>query len=92
MEPLVEQSQANGKLFGMLTDIHQPKIYGSQFALDNNGVSRPLPVKDFENIDTRRAQVGLNSIREYADQIESVNGNPTNIVPLAQFPVYEFDD
>ena len=97
MKPLVEQSQADGRLFAMLTDRvltnkNQPQIYGSQFAVDDEGVSRPLPVRDFDHIDTRRADVGLNSIREYADQIGAINGNPTDIVPMSAFPVYEFDD
>jgi len=81
MKPLVEQSQADGRLYAMLTDRvlmnkREPQIYGTQFLMDDKGVLRPVPVEDFEYIDERRASVGLSTIKEYAAYFASFHNHP----------------
>ncbi len=97
MEPLVEQSQADGMRFAMLTDRvlmnkQEPQIYGTQFMMDDEGVLRPVPVEDFEHIDERRASVGLTPIKEYAAYFASIDGAKTDATPLDAYPAYNFDD
>lgn len=97
MRPLVEQSQADSKLYAMLIDRvlmnkGEPQIYGTQFAIDDEGVFRPLPVEDFEHIDARRTEMGFGSIKEYADYFSSVNGSPADTKPHDEYPAYNFND
>lgn len=97
MKPLVEQSQADSKLFAMLTDRvlmnkNEPQIFGTQFIMDNNGILRPVPVEDFEHIDERRASVGLGTIKEYAAYMASLDGAKADSIPLDEYPVYTFGD
>lgn len=42
------------------------QIYGTQFKTNADGASEICEVEDFDNLDSRRLQIGLEPIREYA--------------------------
>jgi hypothetical protein len=91
MAPLVEQGQADGARFAMLTDRvlsgkREPQLYGTQFGTDADGVMRPLPTADWENVDQRRADVGLPSIAEYAASMTKSYNQPSATTPLERYP------
>jgi hypothetical protein len=87
MEPLVEQGQAEGRLFAMLTDRvlsgrGEPQVYGTQFTNDDEGILRPSPTIDWEHIDERRARVGLEPIAEYAKRLGESYNEPVSTEPM----------
>lgn len=42
----------------------RPQFYGTQFDWNENGLMSPLPIEDEENVDKRRASVGLPTLAE----------------------------
>lgn len=54
----------------VLTQDNQKQIYGSQFQTNEDGKTFLLPVEDFEQIDERRASMGLESFDEYRKNFE----------------------
>ncbi|MEM1184533.1 MAG: DUF6624 domain-containing protein [Planctomycetota bacterium] len=87
MEPLVEQAQAHGREFAMLTDRvrngrGEPQVFGTQFTYDERGVQRPGPTIDWDTIDERRAKVGLPPIAEYAELIRTTYGGDVSPEPM----------
>lgn len=87
MEPLVEQGQAAGSQFAMLTDRvltgrGEPQVYATQFAYDEEGVLRPSPTIDWENIEQRRASVGLDTMAEYKKRMEESYHDEVSTEPI----------
>lgn len=57
-------------------NIHKPQVYGTQFHETRDPETRqkvveygPQPIEDFENIDERRAAVGLGPFEQYREEI-----------------------
>lgn len=50
----------------LLTEQGKPQIYGSQVRTDSKGKSAFFPIADEQNVDKRRAAVGLEPLEEYA--------------------------
>lgn len=48
----------------------RPQLYGTQFHTNQQGDLEPLPIEDQEQVDIRRAQVGLSTLAEYASLIQ----------------------
>jgi hypothetical protein len=83
MLPLVEKAYREKKLRGsnyaLLLDrvrVHQgkPQVYGSQGRWEN-GVLNLQPIEDPENVDQRRAEVGLGPLDEYLARLRSSQGS-----------------
>ncbi|TQS27323.1 hypothetical protein FLW16_20810 [Microbispora sp. KK1-11] len=49
----------------------RPQIYGTQFVNDGNGF-RPHPIEELDQLDDRRAAVGLEPFEEYEAQMRSL--------------------
>lgn len=72
----VERGEASPVHLAYLQDrvaIHagRPQRYGTQF--DEN--LQPLPIEDADEVDQRRAEVGLGPLSEYAEQLAEVYGH-----------------
>jgi hypothetical protein len=48
----------------------RPQLYGTQFYADEHGQFGPSPIEDPENVDQRRASVGLGTLAEYTQLME----------------------
>ena len=48
----------------------RPQLYGTQFHTDEHGRFGPFTIEDPENVDQRRASVGLGTLAEYTQRIE----------------------
>jgi hypothetical protein len=91
MAPLVEAGQASPVDFGYLTDRvrcarREPQLFGTQFGTDAAGVSRPFPIEDVESVDERRAELGLESLADYAAELAEAYGSEASPIPLDVFP------
>ena len=64
-EPRGEVLPANIALLEdrLLTMVGKPQIYGTQFQTIK-GITKPFPIEDFEHVDERRKQVGLDTFAE----------------------------
>lgn len=87
MEPLLTRNEVNPRNVALLTDRvltgrNEPQRYGTQFADDEHGVMRPLPLEDPSNVDALRAAVGLPPLAAYAEQLSTAYGQPTSVEPL----------
>jgi hypothetical protein len=49
----------------------RPQIYGTQFEPDENGLLRPYPIADPEQVNERRKAVGLNTIEERTHEMRT---------------------
>ncbi len=49
----------------------RPQVYGTQFQR-RDGRMVPLPIVDPENVDTRRQEVGLDSLAEYQKRLQRI--------------------
>lgn len=56
----------------------QKQIYGSQVTRNSDDEWEPLPLEDEENVDTRRASVGLGPILEYLQRFAARSGGKVN--------------
>ena len=91
MAPLVGTGEAAAAEFALLTDRvrlarGQKQLYGTQFAPDENGVRRPRPIEDLEHLDSRRDEMGLAPIEDYARELGRSYGQPTSPQPLLEDP------
>ena len=60
MEPLVAKGEASGQLYAFLYDrTHKPQRYGTQGTCSGPGAWQPREMEDPQNVDARRAQMGL---------------------------------
>lgn len=71
--PLLENAVKNNQSEGwhlaflrdrLLTLRGQPQIYGTQFDRDEEGWPIPYPIEDEADVDQRRADLGLNTLKE----------------------------
>lgn len=52
----------------------KPQIYGTQIAIDENGVIAPrTPIEDEENVDARRKAMGLGTLDEYYAELAELD-------------------
>jgi hypothetical protein len=49
----------------ILVNTNQPQIYGMQFRYNSERELEPFPIKDPEYVDQRRAEIGLEPLRDY---------------------------
>ena len=56
----------------VLTNEGRPQIYGTQHFVDGEGRYGPRPIKDGANVDARRQQMGMNSLKEYQEWMASL--------------------
>jgi len=49
----------------------RPQRYGTQFRTNEQGDLEPFPIEDREQVDARRAELGLSSLAEYALRLQS---------------------
>lgn len=76
IEPHVHTREVRPSEFAYLTDRvlvgnNEPQVYGTQFRHGENGIE-PLPIADAENVDQRRAEVGLEPLDYYLDAANSM--------------------
>ncbi|MEQ1818774.1 MAG: DUF6624 domain-containing protein [Terricaulis sp.] len=77
-EPLVREGIVQADRYANLVDDialgeGNPPVYGMNFEC-HHGVYQPRPVIDPENLNARRAAIGLNSIEEYAAESRALYG------------------
>lgn len=74
VQPANEVNRQNIAYLEDRVRIHQgqPQIYGTQFYTDEQGELVPRPIEDLENVDKRRAEVGLNTLAEYTADMKSL--------------------
>lgn len=78
MTPLLGKMQVTKSNYAYLTDRvllaeGKKQLYATQFFLEN-GVWNPKPTEDLENIDKRRAEMGLGTLAEYRKLLEEFYG------------------
>ena len=77
MKKHIERKNANPSNYAYLIDrvnvnTNKPQIYGTQMKLNHDQTSyEPKPVIDPENLNKRRAEVGLGTIEEYIETMNS---------------------
>jgi hypothetical protein len=49
----------------------RPQLYGTQFHTNEQGELEPFPIEDQNQVDTRRAAVGLSTLAEYAASLQA---------------------
>ena len=79
METAVAAGEASGADFAYLTDRilvarGDPQLYGTQLRTASGGAVEPFPIEDPENVDKRRAVVGLPPLSEYLLQVKNFYG------------------
>ena len=53
---------------------NRPQLYGTQFHQDpKTGLHIPRPIEDLENLDQRRASIGLEPMKEYSKYWDDLN-------------------
>jgi len=75
-----ERGEARPQDMAFLTDRvlvarGKPQRYGSQFFSGPDGVLKPRPIEDPEDLDARRKAVGLGPMADYVKQMESLPRN-----------------
>lgn len=53
----------------------RPQIYGTQFDWDEKGAMSPLPIKDADSVNARRAAVGLETLAENIARLRAENNS-----------------
>jgi len=91
MKPLADAGQADPAKLAYLTNRvlvaqRTNQIYGTQFTADPDGIQRPFPIEDAEQVDKRRARVGLPPMKTAARQWERSVSIKTSPHPLDSFP------
>ena len=87
LEPLVEAGEAKGAHFALLTDRvllakGEKQVYATQFETSPDGkVMRPRATVDWENVEARRAAVGLPTLEEYGESMTETYGGAVELVP-----------
>jgi hypothetical protein len=79
MEPHLETGEVAPWTYAYLMDrvlsgAGKPQLYGTQCHRDESGAFVCNPCEDPENLDARRAQVGLKPIAEYLEEMHKVYG------------------
>lgn len=79
MTPLLHLDEVNKRDYAYLTDRvllaeGKKQIYGSQFEKDKSGRWVPRALEDPDNVDKRRAVMGMEPISEYQKLIEKMYG------------------
>lgn len=74
MERAVKRGEASSKDYAYLVDRvrlqrGKPQLYGTQFIQDSKGRLILQPLKDPEDVDERRARMGLEPLAEYEAQL-----------------------
>lgn len=74
MESAVEEGEAKARSWAYLVDrvaVHEDRkqTFGTQGYCPDEGVWKPKPIIDVEEVDERRADVGLGSMAEYVEQV-----------------------
>lgn len=74
----VRKKQFDARNFAYLTDrvnlnSGKPQIYGTQATYDENGQAVPKNLKDAENVNKRRATVGLETIEVYLQKLNELH-------------------
>ncbi|ACM20415.1 hypothetical protein Geob_2060 [Geotalea daltonii FRC-32] len=54
----------------VLTMSGRPQIYGTQHQIDENGTAFPLPIKNPEDVDNLRREMGLDTLAEATNRIQ----------------------
>ncbi len=75
LEKAVVAKQAEGWQLAFLTDrlltlAGKPQIYGTQFDHDDEGWPVPYPIEDEANVDQRRSELGLNTMKERTGEMQ----------------------
>ena len=84
MKVEVDKGNASKENYAYLTDRVMGKseglqLYGTQLTLNDGGTAFELnPVKDPEHINERRAEMGLNPIEEYLDEVNKMYFESSN--------------
>lgn len=65
-----EEHKLKGELVAVMQDriacwSGKAQIYGSQGSINENGIFIPAPIEDDENVDSRRAAMGMIPLQEY---------------------------
>ncbi len=73
MRQAVKDGRAHGSSLALLEDRvlmrhHKRQLYGSQVRQDEQGRSFFFPIEDVDNVDRRRAEMGLESLAAYAQR------------------------
>ena len=79
----VRSKQISVSRFAYLTDrvnvnSGKPQIYGTQLKYDKPGIPSPKNLKDPQNVNKRRAEVGLETIEEYLKSVAELVKNANN--------------
>ena len=80
MERAVDGGELHGSLFATSVDRvriqeGRPQVYGSQFH-EVDGKMVPLPIENEEEVDARRAKVGLGPLAEYSKMLNEAYARP----------------
>lgn len=54
----------------------RPQLYGTQFHDDENGNYGPRPIEDFERVDERRREMGMDTLEEYRKRLQEKYKSP----------------
>lgn len=70
----VEKGKLRGEYVAVMQDriacwSGKPQIYGSQGSFNASGIFVPSEIEDIENVDVRRAQMGMCTLKEYIEQM-----------------------
>lgn len=85
LESVVSENKADPVILAYLTDRiavleGNPQLYGTQFDWDERGELRPNRYDDLDNVNQRRASIGLNTLEEQtvimARRVKSENQSP----------------
>jgi len=76
LKAAVENNDTESAYFAYLQDrvlvsSGKPQIYGTQHDIDDNGLAFPLPIKDPDNVESMREQVGLEPLVEATSRIQA---------------------
>jgi hypothetical protein len=79
MTSLLQQNEVDKRNYAYLVDRvlvaeGKPQRYGSQFEKGPDGNWRPKTIEDPENVDKRRAEMGMETLAEYRKLIEQAYG------------------
>ena len=85
LEPLAKRGDIVPQDFALLSDRvriarGEPQRYGSQFRA-SGGINRPQPIDQPEGLETRRAEAGLLSLRDYGCLLQQYHGIPVDLTP-----------
>jgi hypothetical protein len=74
----VERNNADGSYFGLLTDRvrinrGEKQIYGTQVTYNSYGQAYPRDLADSVNVNKRRAEVGLEPLKEYLNRMTQMH-------------------